>query len=219
MAGFNFLGLPLEIRNMIYRQLLAIDHNSGNWEWSIASLGRFNQRHGIIRVNSQIRCEAQRCLYGSIPWVLRIHCHDKDHWELEERKVIAKILSKLTAAQSSYIRELSLVYIIGDDIPARYSRNYILFVCKHLPAVQRLNIRWYDHNISTTWDVIEIEFLEPLAALRNVSSVFIRERKGTFRGGPKDDGEFAKCVSDIVAKELFIRDSNSVWPCGLLTSK
>ena len=201
---------------MIYMELLAIDHLSEHrwdWAWNLASLGALNRRHGIIRVNSQIRCEAQRCFYGSIPWVLRIKCRAKDPWELRERKVIVRILTMLTAAQLSYIRELRLVYSIG-DLPANSSRIFLWLVCRHLPAVQRLNITWFDRSRYTTWHDKKTSFLNPLAALRNVSSVSTRE--GDYQNGPKNDEEFAKLINDILAERFPNGDRNFLYPLHCL---
>ena len=209
MADPTFLGLPLEVRNMIYRELLVIDHNSKHWEWSFASLGAFNQRHGIIRVNAQLRLEAQKYLYGSIPWLFRVEYPVPDPWEIRELRMISKILQMFTAVEVSYIRELTFVFVM-DDVPKTeslatdYSRNYIGLVCKHLSAVQRLNISWYDHNINIDWDEKQASLLEPLAALQHVSSILIRE--ACYQNGPRNDKEFAKLVNDIVAGDMCVRD-------------
>lgn len=203
--GFAFLRLPLEIRQLVYWELLALDHNSLNWAWDLESIGAFNRRHGIIRVNAQIRQETQRFFYENIPWQIQIYCFPPEHWIPSESCTIFRILETLYGReQLVYFRELTLLLVIPNwhfiDRPSALSRvsSYINTICGYFPRVQRLNISWCDHNWRIDWNEKTTTLLEPLVNMQSISSIIIQE--GRYHDGRKTTTAFMACIDRMMDK-------------------
>ena len=187
---------------MVYRAILIVDHNSEQWEWNLASLGAFNKRHGIIRVNSQIRQETQQLFYESIPWQVRIDCFPQEGWMLRERRKTSRILKTLNEWTSGmYFRELSLLFVIC--VPETWgpkalfdTSEYLNTVCGYFSTAQRLNITWCDHHELLAWDEKKSALLKPLAKFQNGCLIAIQE--GHYQNSQKTRGGFAACVEDII---------------------
>ena len=200
--NLTFLSLPLEIRRMVYRAILVVDHNSEQWGWNLAGLGAFNKRHGIIRANSQIRRETQQFFYESIPWQVRIDCYPRENWMLRERRKTLRILETLNKWTSRiYFRELSLLFVI--DVPGTWGLNeltetsdYLGTVCVYFSTAKRLNITWCDHNLRLGWDEKKSALLKPLANFQSGCSIAVQE--GHYQRSQKTREGFADCVDDIV---------------------
>ena len=186
---------------MVYRAILVMDHNSEQWEWNLASLDAFNRRHGIIRVNSQIRQETQRFFYETIPWQIRIDCLPQENWMLQERRKTFRILKSLDAWTSRiYILQLSLLFVIdkpgiGGPKVLSETSDYLNTVCGYFSTARRLNITWCDHNKRLDWDQKESALLTPLANFQNGCSISIQE--GHYQNSQKTREGFVDCVEDI----------------------
>ncbi|CAF9910095.1 MAG: hypothetical protein HETSPECPRED_009606 [Heterodermia speciosa] len=200
--NLTLLSLPPEIRRMVYRAILVADHNSEHWEWNLASLDAFNRRHGIIRVNSQLRQETQIYFYGSIPWQIRIDCFPRESWMRPERRKTLRILKTLSGWTSRmYIRELSLLFVIDQLVGSESEElsetlEFVDTVCGYFSTVQRLNIAWCDHFMRLGWDEKESTLLKPLANFQAGCSIAILE--GHYQNSQKTREEFANCVDDII---------------------
>ena len=187
---------------MVYRAILIVDHNSEQWEWNLASLGAFNKRHGIIRVNSQIRLETQQFFYESIPWQIRIDCFPREDWMIRERLKTCRILETLNGWTSlMYFRELSLLFVIdragiGGPHALSNTSEYLNTICGYFSKVQRLNITWCDHYRRLCWDEKKSALLKPLANFQSGCSIAIQE--GHYQNSQKTREGFADCVDDIM---------------------
>ena len=203
-CSLTFLSLPLEIRRMIYRAILVVDHNSEQWGWNLASLGAFNRRHGIIRVNSQIRHEAQQFFYESVPWEIRIDCFPRENWMLQERRKTFRILETIEQWTSRMcFRELSLLFVIDekegeiwDPKILSETSEYVDTVCGYISTAQRLNITWCDHYRQLGWDEKKSALLHPLAVFESGCSITVQE--GHYQNSQQTREEFADCVDGII---------------------
>ena len=174
MAKSSFLDLPLEIRRMVYWQLLVMDHKSGDWGWQFDRIGALNKRHSLTWVSSQIRQEAQQVFYTSIPWHMRLLYHGKRQIHLEQK--VLQILWKLEDwNQLRYICNIRLTFAISPDLRDYPSRGMTRSCSMHklvqmFAAVKYLELSWLDYCRSIPWIKKERTLLQPLSALSSLQT-------------------------------------------------
>ena len=205
---FNFLGLPPEIRRMIYKQLLVSDFRSGDRQWSLSNLHDFNKRHPVTRVSSLVRRESQELFYQTLTWTARVGSGIQDCWKLQEQTQIHRILRRLTPTQASNIHGLKLIFVVENFQPMDSSdfnlvatfgspQDYVRFMSGRLPSIQRLSITW--HNHCSEWNPNMAALLESAAALRHIKSIQVED--AWFFDSPKHGERLAEMTRSVLAGE------------------
>ena len=174
MAKSSFLVLPLEIRRMVYQQLLVMDHKSGDWGWQFHRIGALNKRHSLTWVSSQIRQEAQQVFYTSVYWHIRVLYHGKRQIRLDQK--VLQILWKLEDwNQLRYICKIRLTFAISPD-PRNYPSRGVTRSCsmhklvQMFAAIKYLEFSWLDYWQRFPWTRKERTLLQPLSALSSLQT-------------------------------------------------
>ena len=187
----TLIQLPLEIRRMIYRQLLAIDHNSDHWGWDLERIGALNRRHQITRVNSQIRNESQKYFYASVPWIIRLgYSHPGAIWikgklveilvrlqrwgQLNDIRHVAFHFD-ISASGQVETRLLKRLYLGRKRKDKNYKhhglRPYVFgHLCKMFAGVLHVDITWIDSARTIPWSQNQLDLFEPLAEFRRLKT-------------------------------------------------
>lgn len=180
----HFLDLPLEVRRMVYRQLLVIDHNSNNWGWELDRIGALNKRHKITWVSSQIRKEAQHVFYTSITWQTRLLYSGKGYVKIGE-KVLRLLFSLVGWNQICNIQNVRLSFNL--DCPPfrgqnfldlhrrqkRFKRILMTDLLGFLTQLRHVEMSWVDYAPTIPWAQKERDLLQPFRSIKMLRSCLI----------------------------------------------
>lgn len=221
----HFLDLPLEVRRMVYRQLLVIDHNSNNWGWELDRIGALNKRHKITWVSSQIRKEAQQVFYTSITWQTRLLYSGKGHVRIGE-KVLRLLFSLEGWNQTCNIQNVRLSFDIdcppfrghnhpdSDRRQKRPRRILMTELLAFLPQLRHVEMSWVDSARTIPWAQKERDLLQPFRGIRTLRSCLINlvgtaGQDDGIRGFTKSS-DFAERVKQATAIPNVHLDSHAI---------
>ena len=211
----RFLNLPPEVRRIVYRQLLVIDHNSNNWDWVLEAIGALNKRHALTRVSSQIRKEAQELFYTSIQWHIWVHYNNRHHVFIEDK--VLQILQTLGDwDQLGHIRNVKITFVIKDPHHLRHiTLEQVAALTLHSPrnfatlklfqmfvGLQHLEMSWLDSARTLPWERKATSLLRTLREIRSLRTCRINyvSTRGQADGERRfiNRAEFVDCLKEAI---------------------
>lgn len=225
-AGPSFLGLPVEVRIMIYRLLLVADKPLGSragngldeleWAW----FGEYHLHPAILRVSWQLHQEASPMLNGENTFGIQIYGFDwneseaesdfgfddvfTEKWEVEMKPLFMDFELNRAGLGRGYFRtRIQRIEIVIDttnlDLKALGLdvENLGSSILCNMPALQHLSL----YLVGGPFDEINHQTLRPFGILRNMRSVVIKGVPLPFAGRLK--GLMLGNTPQVKVKEMY----------------